>query len=150
MIINKNNDKKDCSKKTLQMKKKEGTFFDDSSCKIYKENIDVYSEEGELLARFRKNVLTDKECKILFESKGAASRNSRPSAAGLLKGKSKYIKYKSKSTGKIIVSPRSKVRVRSGIMGYYDTSSYFSPSTDKSGNKNKKLRCRAMSYILNI
>ena len=61
-----------------QMKKKEGSFFDESSCKIYNENVDIYSEEGEILVRFRKNVLSDNECKILFESKGAATSSIRP------------------------------------------------------------------------
>ena len=75
-----------------QMKKKEGQFFDESCCKIYKENVDVYSEDGELLVKFRKNVLNDKECKILFDSRGAAISSILPSASGIPKGKSKYKK----------------------------------------------------------
>ena len=47
-----------------QMQNKEGSFFDESLCKIYNENVDIYSEEGEILVRFRKNVLSDNECKI--------------------------------------------------------------------------------------
>ncbi len=108
------------------MKKKEGTFFDGSSYKIYKEDVDVYSEEGKLLVKFRKNVLTDKECKILFESRGAAARAVRPSASGIPKDKPKYTKSKSKSTGKVVVSLTSKNRVNSGIFGYYDNLSMFS------------------------
>ena len=129
-----------------QMKKKEGQFFDESCCKIYKENVDVYSEDGELLVKFRKNVLNDKECKILFDSRGAAISSIRPSASGIPKGKSKYKKSTSKSTGKLIVSLNSKNRVRSGIIGYYDTLSMFSPYTNKSKSKNKNLRCRVTAF----
>ena len=127
-----------------QMKKKEGTFFDGSSYKIYKEDVDVYSEEGKLLVKFRKNVLTDKECKILFESRGAAARAVRPSASGIPKDKPKYTKSKSKSTGKVVVSLTSKNRVNSGIFGYYDNLSMFS---NKSLNKDKNLRCRKTAFM---
>lgn len=126
------------------MKKKEGTFFDGSSYKIYKEDVDVYSEEGKLLVKFRKNVLTDKECKILFESRGAAARAVRPSASGIPKDKPKYTKSKSKSTGKVVVSLTSKNRVNSGIFGYYDNLSMFS---NKSLNKDKNLRCRKSAFM---
>lgn len=129
-----------------QMKKKEGKFFDDSTCKIYKENVDIYSEEGELLVKFRKNVLTDNDCKILFESRGAATSSIRPSASGIPKGKSKYIRSKSKSTGKPLVYLSSKNRVKSGIIGYYDTLSMFSSYTNKSATTNKNLRCRKTSF----
>ena len=126
------------------MKKKEGSFFDGSSYKIYKEDVDVYSEEGKLLVKFRKNVLTDKECKILFESRGAAARAVRPSASGIPKDKPKYTKSKSKSTGKVVVSLTSKNRVNSGIFGYYDNLSMFS---NKSLNKDKNLRCRKTAFM---
>ena len=129
-----------------QMQNKEGSFFDESLCKIYNENVDIYSEEGEILVRFRKNVLSDNECKILFESKGAATSSIRPSASGTPRGKSKYIKTVSKSTGKPIIKLRSKNRVRSGIIGYYDTLSMFSSFTNKSKNTNKNLRCRLTSF----
>lgn len=132
-----------------QMKKKEGKFFDDTSFKIYKENVDIYSEEGELLVKFRKNVLTDKECEILFDTRGAATSSIRPSASGIPKGKSKYMTSISKSTGKPVIHLSSKNRVRSGIVGYYDTLSMFSSYTNKSGNKNKNLRCRKTAFTGN-
>jgi Oxygenase domain of the 2OGFeDO superfamily len=126
-----------------EMKAKEGTFFDESSCKIYKENIDVYTETGELLLKLRKNVLTNAECETLFHHKKAAKGGMRPNASGSPKNKSKYIEVISKSTGKSVRMLRNIKKVKSGILGYFDNFSMFG-SKHKSPGSNAK--CRMTAY----
>ena len=126
-----------------EMSKNDGSFFDDKGVKIYRENVDVYSKEGKLLVRFRKNVLTKTECNILFDSRGAAISAIRPSASGSPKGKTKYVFQKSKSTGKRMSVLRSKNRIRSGIIGFYTLSNFLKSSKEKI-KKNEK--CRATAF----
>ena len=129
-----------------QMKKKDGQFFDENCCKkIYNESVDIYTEEGELLLKFRKNVLSNQDCDKLFELKGAAQSSIRPSASGIKKGEPKYIYVRSKSTGKKLCIQTCKNRVRSGIVGYYDTISNFGQHHNKEINKTN-VRCRLTAY----
>jgi len=132
------------------MKKKEATFINDDGIKIYKESVDVYTDEGKLLVRFRKNVLTKKECETLLESKGAAGKTVRPNASGTPKGKNKYIKGRSKKTGKVVVylsGQKTTKRDNSGIMGFYDSISYFGAVANRELNKNNKnKRCRLTAF----
>ena len=48
------------------MEKKEGKFFTDDNMKIYDKDIDVYTEDGKLLLKFRKNVISDDDANILY------------------------------------------------------------------------------------
>jgi hypothetical protein len=129
-----------------EMKKKEGQYFDESCCKkIYNENVDIYTEEGELLLKFRKNVLNADDCNKLFDSKGAAQTTIRPGASGIKKGSPKYIRVKSQSSGKILCIQSSKNRVKSGIMGFYDTISNFGYHHNKEINKTN-VKCRLTAF----
>ena len=76
------------------MTKKEGKFFTDDDMKIYNENVDVYTEDGKLLLKFRKNVISDDDVNILYDIKNVATLGAtRPSASGIPKsGKYKIIK----------------------------------------------------------
>ena len=124
-----------------EMQKKEGKFIDDSGVKIYKESVDIYNNEGKILVRFRKNVLTKKECETLLESKGAASKTIRPNASGSIKGKKKYTVRKSKKSNKIVISlsrQKGKKKDSSGIMGFYDSISYFGAVSNRELNKKNK------------
>ena len=135
-----------------EMQKKEGKFIDDSGVKIYKESVDIYNNEGKILVRFRKNVLTKKECETLLESKGAASKTIRPNASGSIKGKKKYTVRKSKKSNKIVISlsrQKGKKKDSSGIMGFYDSISYFGAVSNRELNKkNKNKRCRLTAFTM--
>lgn len=129
-----------------EMLDKEGTFFNDTKCKIYKNNIDIYTEDGEILLKFRKNVIKEEDCLELQVFEKAASSSRRLTEAGLAKkDRSKYLKtVRSKKTGKnyTIVSPPNKKRIKSGIIGFYDTISNF-----RSGSASKEKKgCRTTAF----
>ena len=124
-----------------EMKTKEGTFFDDSKCKIYRKNVDIYTESGELLIKFRKKVLNDTECEDLMDNKKAAVGGIRANASGIKKGQKKYIDYISKRTGKRVTVLNSK-KVKSGMIGFYDNFSMFGSHNAK----NSKQKCRMTGY----
>ena len=126
------------------IEKKEGKFFSEEGVKIYKNNIDIYTTEGKLLLKFRKNVLTDDDCEILYHNlKGVATLGAtRPSASGIPKNGKKYRSIRSKSTGKILNVLTTKAR--SGIVGYYDTSSNFGYTRSK--HLLSKVRCRQTAF----
>jgi len=56
------------------MEKKEGKFFTDDNMKIYDKDVDVYTEEGKLLLKFRKNVISDDDANILYEIKNVENK----------------------------------------------------------------------------
>ena len=105
--------------------KMEGKFFNDNNILIFKENVDVYTESGKLLLKFRKNVLSDNDCKILLNSKGAAASVRRPGASGIDDGSDKYKWIESKKTGKKLYIVSNSKKVNSGIIGFYDSISNF-------------------------
>jgi len=124
------------------MEKKEGKFFTDDNMKIYDKDIDVYTEDGKLLLKFRKNVISDDDVNILYEIKNVATLGAtRPSASGIPKS-GKYKIIKSKSTGKNLRVLTTKAR--SGIVGYYDTLSNFGYSANKKSKS--KVKCRTTAY----
>lgn len=125
--------------------KKEGKFFTDDEVKIYKKDVDVYTKEGILLLKFRKDVLSDKDCSILYNNlKGVATLGAtRPSASGIPKNGKKYKIIKSKSTGKNLRVLTTKAR--SGIAGYYDTTSNFGYTRSKHLNKSNN-KCRQTAF----
>jgi len=125
------------------IEKKEGKFISDKDIKIYNKNVDIYKEDGSLLLKFRKNVLSDKDTSLLFNNlKGVATLGAtRPNASGIPKeGKYKYIK--SKSTGKKLRVLTTKAR--SGIVGFYDTVSNFGQIRSKSISK--RIKCRTTAF----
>jgi hypothetical protein len=91
---------------------------------ILKEDCNVYTEEGKLLLKFRKNKISKSYCDLLFNNmKGAAVKTrGRAIAAGIPK-EGLYSYVKSKTSGKIIHQLNSKAP--SGIVGYYDNKSFF-------------------------
>jgi len=140
--------KKIISKKIMTDKEisdKEGTFFDDDNIKIFKNDVDVYTESGELLLKFRKNVISTKDCAELQVFDKAASSSRRPIESGIpKKDKSKYTKkVRSKKSGKIYEIFSSKKRIKSGIIGYYDSISNF---RSVSKEENEGVRCRTTAF----
>ena len=122
------------------MDKKEGKFFTDDGIKIYKKDIDIYTNDGKLLLKFRKNVISNTDTEKLFEFKNVAVLGAtRPNASGIPKS-GKYKILKSKSTGKKLRVLTTKAR--SGIIGYYDTVSNFGYSN----NVKSKIKCRTTAY----
>ena len=134
------------------MKSKESTLVDDKGIKIYTESVDVYTDEGKLIVRFRKNVFDKDECQILLKCKDAAARTIRPGASVQKKSKSKtkYVKRISKLSGKTVVHLRDNKRKKrdySGILGFYDSISYFGAVSYKDINSgDKNLRCRTTAF----
>jgi hypothetical protein len=126
------------------MEKHEGKFFSSKGIKIFKDNVDIFDEQGKPICKFRKNVLTQEECQCLFQLNGAAKLGkTRPSASGIPpEGKYKYII--SKSTGKKlhVLTTQS----RSGIVGFWDTLSNFGHKHDKHAKDSKKPKCRTTAY----
>ena len=129
-----------------EMNEKQGTFFEApalcldvveesdlveesevpnrSSTLILKEDCNVYTEEGKLLLKFRKNKISKSYCDLLFNNmKGAAVKTrGRAIAAGIPK-EGIYSYVKSKTSGKMIHQLNSKAP--SGFVGYYDNKSFF-------------------------
>ena len=124
------------------MSKKEGHFFTDYNMKIYSKDVNIYTEDGKLLLKFRKNVISNNDLNILYDIKNVATLGaSRPSASGIPKS-GKYKIIKSKSSGKKLRVLTTKAR--SGIVGYYDTISNFGYYRSK--NLNSKIKCRTTAY----
>ena len=133
--------KKQISDENIQ--KLDSKFIDKiDDFRIFDENVDIYKEDGELLLKFRKNVFSKNETKLLFDNlRNCATLNaSRPSASGAVKGK-RYKYIVSKSSGKLLHVLTKKSR--SGILGYYDRSSNFSRTSNKKKSKGK---CRMTYY----
>jgi len=126
---------------------KEGTFFSEEGIKIFDKDVDIYKEDGTLLLKFRKNVLTEEQCDKLktFEKVGGSSR--RLSAAGIpiKTQKSKYKLVKSKKTGKMYRSLPNVKKINSGVIGFYDNSSNFGSSRLKD-KSNKRVKCRQTAF----
>ena len=125
-----------------EIKTMEGKFFDSDNMIIFDEDIDVYTDDNKLLLKFRKNKIDKKDCKTLFNSKGAAARSKRPSASGIEDGKKKYEWIESQTTGKKLYVLTNNTKVNSGIIGYYDSVSNF-------GNhhySDNEVKCRLTSY----
>lgn len=100
----------------------EGKFFNGEDYHIFHHDIDIYTDNQQLLCKFRKNLLTKKDTQRLFGLKSAAKVGyTRPSASGYDQDKYKYIV--SKSSGKKLHVLTSKST--SGIVGFYDNTSHF-------------------------
>jgi hypothetical protein len=124
------------------IKKFDGKFFTEENIIIFKKDIDVYTEDGKLLLKFRKNKIDDKDCKILFNSKGAAASSKRPSASEIKDGENKYKWIESQTTGKKLYVLTNQNKVHSGIIGYYDSTSNFGHHHYKEND----VKCRLTSY----
>jgi hypothetical protein len=124
------------------MKRLEGQFFKDMRLKIFKSNVDMYDENGNVIVKFRKNIFTPLESQTLFQLHGAAKLGkTRPSASGIPpEGKYKYII--SKSSGKPLQVLTTKAR--SGIVGFYDSVSNFGRAHAPDLNE----KCRQTAYTL--
>ena len=125
------------------MIKNEGKFFTDRKIIILDKDVDIYTDEGKLLLKFRKNVISTTDSETLYENlKSAAIMNSgRPDASGIPKDGQKYEYVESKSTGKMLHVLRP--RVRSGIVGFYDSISNFGRIHNKN---NSEILCRKTAY----
>ena len=124
-----------------EMNLNEGKFFTADDITIYNQDIDVYTTEGILLFKFRKNILSKTDTSILFKNlKSAARLNSgRPVASGIPEDGQKYEYIISKSSGKKLHVLRNKVH--SGIIGYYDSSSHFGRNHNRNNTP-----CRTTAY----
>jgi hypothetical protein len=129
-----------------KIEKKEGSFFTDDDIKIYKNDIDIYTTDGKLLLKFRKNVLSEKDCSVLYNNlKGVATLGAtRPSASGIPLNGKKYKTIKSKSTGKMLRVLTTKAK--SGIAGYYDTTSNFGYTRSKNLKNKSNVKCRQTAF----
>lgn len=119
------------------LESKSNTFFEDYTILITS-NSDVYTNDGILLLKFRKNVIPSDLCQTLYDNlKGVATlQRGRAEASGM---RDRYSYVTSKSTGKTIHQLNSKAR--SGIVGYYDNKSFFGHKYQK----NNEL-CRQTAY----
>jgi hypothetical protein len=101
------------------------TFFSEKDIKIFSHNIDIYTEDNKILIKFRKNIITEEESKVLFENmKSAAPKNGgRAEASGKPEDGSSVYKTQVSKNGKTLRLLKKKVR--SGIAGYYDNVSMF-------------------------
>ena len=109
---------------------------------IFKEDIDIYTDDGKLLLKFRKNKIDKDDCKLLFNSKGAAASSKRPSASEIKDGETKYKWIESQTTGKKLYVLTNQNKVHSGIIGYYDSTSNFGYHHYKDDD----VKCRLSSY----
>jgi len=102
---------------------------------VLKEDADVYTEDGQLLLRFRKNVLSDEKANQAFEAlKDFAKRSTtdRGIASGSAKGT---------DTG-------NKKPVMSNIIGYFDKWSVSQKATFKQSGIRAPSQCRLTSFNL--
>jgi len=111
-----------------------GKFMDESNYPvILKEDGDVYTEDGELLVRFRKNVLSKKAIDDAYEAMKVFVRNvttNRGYASGSEKG----------------LATGQKNPVRSNIMGYFDKWSISQRSTFKRSGIKAPGKCRYCTF----
>ena len=126
---------------------KEGTYFDGKDCLIIKQDADIYDTEGNLLAKFRKNVFPKTVVELGWESfhQAAGASRSRGAAAGPIDAKSKYWKKRKivKNNGwwasyENEQGKESKMRVNntvfSSVVGYFEATPFA------------KVPCRMTSY----
>ena len=126
-----------------EMNEKKGTFFNIGDIKIVKEDCNVYTEEGKLLLKFRKNKLSKCECETLFNNmKSAAVKTRGRAIAAGIPEEGLYSYIKSKTSGKIIHQLNSKAP--SGIVGYYDNKSFFGYKNIAAGSDSSL--CRTTAY----
>ena len=105
-----------------------GNFIDKVST-IINYDCDVYDEKGEIILKFRKNIIPEKLCKIGYDSYsnlGFSKSNNRGDASGRIdkKGKKTYRKF-DKKKGSIYETDQN--TVNSGIMGYLDSPNWKKP-----------------------
>ena len=91
-----------------EMEKMENTFVLRSKIDhIFHENIDIYTEDGRLLIKFRKNVLPKKERTLFFNATHEFTHKAVTGNRGSASGSSKK-------------NVRDNPRVKSAILGYFD------------------------------
>jgi hypothetical protein len=116
------------------------TFFDyTEDTLLITEDTDAYTADGDLLFKFRKCRIDPDGCKTLFDNlKGAGIKaGRRPEASGM---PVVYKHVRSKTSGKMLHLFTG--TVPSGIVGFYDNSSFF-------GGKNRThdgKMCRQTAY----
>ena len=119
------------------IKKYEGKFLEDSDFKlVLKSDADVYTEEGELLVRFRKNVLPKRHIEDAYEAIKqhiTLTSTDRGVASGSNKGK---------NTG-------HKRPVMSNILGYFDKWSIMQRHQFKVAGMKPPTRCRITRFTGN-
>jgi len=106
-----------------EMKTMEGKFFSSAKMRIFTNDVDVVRPDGKILCKFRKHRLGVKDMNALLEIQTAAKLGrTRPNASGIPpEGKYKYIVSKSSGKPLHVLTTTS----RSGIVGFYDTTSNF-------------------------
>lgn len=131
-----------------QMKTMEGKFFSSAKMRIFTNDVDVVCPDGEILCKFRKHRLGVKDMNALLEIQTAAKLGrTRPNASGIPpEGKYKYIVSKSSGKPLHVLTTTS----RSGIVGFYDTTSNFgyhhsvnTTTNDPSHTNNSKVKAKA-------
>jgi hypothetical protein len=120
-----------------ETKAKTRTFIKDEDYPVVlKDDADVYTEDGELLLRFRKNVLSENESTNMFEALKEFAKHSSTDR-GIASGSNKGT-----ATGK-------KKPVMSNIIGYFDKWSVSQKSTFKHSGIKPPSQCRLTSFNLN-
>ena len=109
----------------IEIENKSNTFFDDrKDMIILDKNTDVYTDTGKLLLKFRTNVIPDEYVNILYNNmKSAAPKSGGRSESSGKPEDGNIYKTQISKNGKILRLLKKKVR--SGITGYYDSSSMF-------------------------
>lgn len=102
---------------------------------VLKESADVYTEDGELLLRFRKDVLSENESTNMFEALKEFAKHASTDR-GIASGSNKGTE-----TGK-------KKAVMSNIIGYFDKWSVSQKSTFKKSGIKVPSQCRLTSFNL--
>jgi hypothetical protein len=74
---------------------------------IYEEDVDIYSEEGRLLVRFRKKILTASKCKKFYDATYKFTSSAVSGNRGSATGSKKRDVY-------------NNPRIKSAILGYFD------------------------------
>ena len=120
-----------------ETKAKTRTFIKDEDYPVViNDDADVYTEDGELLLRFRKNVLSENESTNMFEALKDFAKHSSTDR-GIASGSNKGTE-----TGK-------KKPVMSNIIGYFDKWSVSQKSTFKHSGIKPPSQCRLTSFNLN-
>jgi hypothetical protein len=121
-----------------EIEKRIGTFATKKDYTfVIRENADVYNEEGELLMRFRKNVLPQKHVDDAFENLRPIIF-SKTSTRGTCSG----AEYKKKTPG-------TNARIMSNIIGYYDKWSIFQKHIMKKTGEKPPSEVKPTSFMMN-
>ena len=120
------------------MEKNSNIFFPHNNIRIFNDNIDIKDTNGNLLLKFRKQLLSVEDTRIIYTNMKTAAPKSggRAEASGIDGNPYKTQISKNGKTLRLL-----KKKVRSGITGYYDNKSMFGTT--------KITPCRTTAFTAN-